>query len=374
LVDLGTALFPLGEVRRALAVLDEALEAAQSAGEVALEWRARLQRNYVFGQLEPHALSIGDDLRTAERAIRALEPLGDDRALARAWVSVAQDRFWLGKIESSLDASARAVEYARRAGDRRPEIEALRIRSMALWSGPTPAAEAARGCEELLATAPNKELAAHALRDLGGIRAMEGELEEARRLVERSLAMYEELGLTFRVAWALITHSSQVHHLAGDLAAAEHDLRRALGLLEPIGEKSGRSVVSALLAYTLYEGGRYSEAERWVEMGRRLAAVDDYAANAKLQSVRAKILARRGDVEGAKAAVDDAVRIVDATDDLDSRGDVWLDRAEVFRLVGEPKEAASSLERAIGLFERKGNVVLAARARASLEPILSARS
>jgi DNA-binding SARP family transcriptional activator/tetratricopeptide (TPR) repeat protein len=369
LVDLGAALWPLGEGRRALAVLDEALQAARSAGEPALEWRARLERNYVIGQLEPHALPIGDNLRTAERAVQVLEPLGDDRALARAWLSVAQDRFWLGKIESSLDASARAVEYAQRAGDRQEEISALRIRSMALWSGPTPTAEAARGCEELLAAAPNKELAAHALRDLGGIRAMQGEAEEARHLVERSLAIYEELGLSLRLAATLVTYGAQVYHLAGDLAAAERELRRALGLLESIGEKGVRSVAAALLAYTLYEGGRYSQAERYVEMGERLAGEDDYVSNTKLRSVRAKILARRGEIEAGKAAVDEAVRMVDATDDLDSRGDAWLDRAEVFWLIGQPKEAASSLERAIELLKRKGNVVLAGRARARLNQL-----
>jgi hypothetical protein len=56
LVDLRAALFPLGEGPRALAVLDEALEAARAVAESALEWRARLERNYVIGQLEPGSL------------------------------------------------------------------------------------------------------------------------------------------------------------------------------------------------------------------------------------------------------------------------------------------------------------------------------
>jgi class 3 adenylate cyclase/tetratricopeptide (TPR) repeat protein len=356
LVDLGAALYPLGKGRKALAVLDKALEVAQSAGEPALEWRARLTRDYVLAEQEPRARSIEDVLRTAEDAIPALERLGDDRALARAWRAVAQNRFWLGKIQSSLEASGRAVEYARRGGDRQEEAWALRTRSMALWSGPTPAAEAARGCEELLATAPNQELSACALRDLGGIRAMQGQLEEARRLVDRSLAIFEELGLTFSLAATLTAYSCQVHNLAGDLAAAEHDLRHALGLFESMGAKGTRSAAAALLAQTLYEGGRYSEAERYVEMADELAAVDDYA----------KILARRGEIERAKDAVEEAVSIVDATDDLDSRGDAWLDKAEVLRLAGQPREAAASLERAIDLFERKGHLVLVGQARASL--------
>jgi class 3 adenylate cyclase/tetratricopeptide (TPR) repeat protein len=366
LIDLAVALFPVGEGPKALAVLDEALEAARAAGEPALEWRARLERNYVVGMLEPGAISNEEDLRTAETAILALEGLGDDRALARAWRSVTQDRLWLGRIESSLEASERALVYARRAGDRQEEIWTLRTRSMALSSGPTPAAEAARGCEEILAAAENEELAAFALENLAVLRAMQGELEEARRLVNRALAIYEDLGVPFRLAVTFFSYSAAVHALAGDLAAAEHDLRRGSDLLESIGEKGARSTATALLAGTLYALGRYSEAERQVDLAEQLAGNDDWETLRQLWSVRAKILARQGELERAKSAADKAITIVEATDNLDARGHLWMDKAEVLRLSGDPGGAASCLERAIDLFERKGNVVMAGRARASL--------
>ncbi len=372
LVDLGAALFPLGEGRRALAVLDEALGAAHASGEPALEWRARLERDYVVSHLEPGVLSVEEGLRTAERAVQALERLSDHRALARAWRSVTQQRFWLGKIESSLDASERALDYARRVGDRQGEIWTLRTRIMALWTGPTPAAEAARGCEELLAAAENEEVVACALENLGGLRAMQGRLEEARHLVDSSAAIYEELGLTMRRAFSIGLHRTEVHTLSGDFVAAEHDLRNAIELFESIGDKATRSLATAWLADTLYAVGRYSEAERHVEMGEQLAVVDDYAANSKLRSVRAKILARRGEFQRAKAAVEEAVGIADATDDLDSRGALWMDKAEVLQLAGEREGAASCLDRAIELLEQKGNVVMAGRARANLAELHAA--
>jgi tetratricopeptide (TPR) repeat protein len=369
LVDLGAALFPLGEGPKAVAVLDEALEAARAAGEAALEWRARLERDYVISHLEPDLLSVEEGLRTSERAVQALERLGDHRALARAWRSVTQHRFWLGKIESSLESSERALDYARRVGDRQGEIWTLRIRIMALWTGPTPAAEAARGCEEILAAAENEEVVACALENLGGLRAMQGRSEEARRLVDSSAAIYEELGLTMRRAFSIGIHRTEVHALSGDLAAAEHDLRNAIVLFESIGDKATRALATAWLAGTLYAVGRYSEAERHVEMGEELATVDDYAANSKLRSVQARIMARSGDFEHAKAAAEEAVTIADVTDDLDSRGALWMDKAEVLQLAGDPEGAASSLERAIELLEQKGNIVLAGRARAKLREL-----
>jgi DNA-binding SARP family transcriptional activator len=366
LVDLGPALFQLGEGARALTVLEKALEAARAAGELALEWRARLERNYVTAQLEPGSITSAEELETAERAILELEGLGDDRALARAWRSVAQDRFWLGRSERALEASERALEYARRAGDRQEETWMLRQRCMALWTGPTRAAEAIQQCEELLAAASNQTLVACALENLGGLQAMQGNLKEGRRLVERSRVIYEELGLTFRVAVNRGFYGNEVYALSGDLAARERDLRISIELLESIGDKGARSTATAFLADTLYGLGRLAEAERQVNLSEQLAGVDDWASHANIWSVRAKILGRRGELERARAAADEAIGIADATDDLDSRGAFWMDKAEVLRLAGDPDGAASCLDRALDLLERKGNVVLAARARTSL--------
>jgi len=48
-------------------------------------------------------------------------------------------------------------------------------------------------------------------------------------------------------------------------------------------------------------------------------------------------------------------------------GDALLDLAEVLRAVGRPEEeAVAAAQRALSLYERKGNLVLAARARAAL--------
>ena len=51
---------------------------------------------------------------------------------------------------------------------------------MALWSGSTPAAEAALKCEEIASNAQNKEVFACALQNLAGLRAMQGRFEEGR--------------------------------------------------------------------------------------------------------------------------------------------------------------------------------------------------
>src|SRR5206468_2304300 len=55
-----------------------------------------------------------------------------------------------------------------------------------------------------------------------------------------------------------------------------------------------------------------------------------------------------------------------------SRGDARRDLAEVLRLAGRTQEAADAARSALSLYEQKGNVVMAGRARAVLDELVSA--
>jgi hypothetical protein len=82
--------------------------------------------------------------------------------------------------------------------------------------------------------------------------------------------------------------------------------------------------------------------------------------------VRARLLARRGDFEEARRLASDAVAIADRTDFLVWRGEALLDLAEVHRLAGDAYPLVRAANDALRLFEEKGHVVLADRARALL--------
>ena len=47
----------------------------------------------------------------------------------------------------------------------------------------------------------------------------------------------------------------------------------------------------------------------------------------------------------------------------------YADLGEVLSLAGKPDEAAAALEQALGRYERKGNLVMAGRARARIEEL-----
>ena len=78
---------------------------------------------------------------------------------------------------------------------------------------------------------------------------------------------------------------------------------------------------------------------------------------------RAKILARRGELEPAEALAREAVRIGEPSDLLVTRAEALCDLAEVLALGGRREDALAALADGSELFERKGNLTALARAR-----------
>ena len=81
----------------------------------------------------------------------------------------------------------------------------------------------------------------------------------------------------------------------------------------------------------------------------------------------ARIRVNEGDRAAAQELIDEAVAIVERTDFLFDRGTVQLDSAEVMDLLGRSEEASAARERALAMFEEKGDLVSAARTRSLLE-------
>jgi alkanesulfonate monooxygenase SsuD/methylene tetrahydromethanopterin reductase-like flavin-dependent oxidoreductase (luciferase family) len=74
-------------------------------------------------------------------------------------------------------------------------------------------------------------------------------------------------------------------------------------------------------------------------------------------------------VDEAEALAREAVELARSTDFLNAQGDTLVDLAEILSLAGRPAEAAAALDEAVALYERKGNVVSASRARSALAAV-----
>ena len=190
---------------------------------------------------------------------------------------------------------------------------------------------------------------------------MNGEAGDATELVERATAIYQELGRTLALAITCAPVLAAVRMLADDLPAAERTLRASVLELERLGDKNHLSTQAAELADCLYEQARYAEAREWTQLAERHAASDDIGAQFSWRSVRAKLLARDGRLADADVLALEAVDVSAATDALNQRAKVLLDRAEVLNVAGRMSEALEVSAVATSLFAAKGNAAALAR-------------
>jgi hypothetical protein len=86
-----------------------------------------------------------------------------------------------------------------------------------------------------------------------------------------------------------------------------------------------------------------------------IAQRDDFDPQARLRSVRARLLARQGDFVEAERLAREAVAIMASTDYLDNIGHAYVALADVLTAAGRFADAAEALAQAASFFERKGD-------------------
>jgi ATP/maltotriose-dependent transcriptional regulator MalT len=263
-------------------------------------------------------------------------------------------------------AARRTLEYARQAGNGPLVARAIPSLGICAQCGPMPVSEAIERLHEHLEEVRGERKPEALLEvTLAHLEAMRGNVEEARSLYRGSRAKLEELGWTFLAAQTSYD-SGPIEMLAGDLDAAEAELRRDFDAFERMGETNYISTTAALLSEVLYRQGSLAEAHRYTEVSEELASHDDVTSQFRWRAVRAKVLARGGSVEEAEAMARQAVELIAESDEINSRAQALMDLVEVLRIAGRQAEAAAAAREALELFEAKGNTVSAATARGTV--------
>ncbi len=370
-LDAAEALTEQGGFVEAEALHQAAIEEARELSDRVLEATALIQEMELRYTIDPEAVAetVVDEVEALLPELQALEA---HDGLARAWRLIMFVREMGLQWGASEAAAQLTLDHARLAGNRRMVGRAIPSLGYCALSGPTPVPEAIERCRALLEeVSGDRKPEALLEAALSHLEAMRGNVEESRALYRRSRAMLEELGWTFLAAQTSFD-SGPVEMLAGDLAAAEVELRRDYDTLERMGETNYISTTAALLAEVLYRQRDLEGAEEHTQISEELAAQDDVSSQFRWRGVRAKILASRGQAAEAEKLALEAVEIIRASDDLNSQGDAMIDLAEVLRLAGRPAEAAEAARDALALFESKGNTVSAALVRAMVQELSSA--
>jgi predicted ATPase/class 3 adenylate cyclase len=368
LVELGAALIERGRLAEAALALDEAERLAAAANDQRLTSHVLIQRQFLRS-LHGEEGGLEEAARAAAMAVPVFERFGDDLGVCRARRLEAWFFFNEARAEAAAAAWERAAVHARRAGDRHEFYESLRWIASMLWFGPTPAVEGIRRCEAMRAEVrESPESEAVILRQLACLNAIVGRFAVARELIATSNATYADLGLTLFLAGS--EHEAVVELLAGNPAAAEKSARAAYRALEEMGERAFRSTMAATLALVILEQGRDEEADALAEVSARLGATGDLLTQIRWRRVRARVLARRAEIQAAEALAREALAIAEATDFVNERADALIDLSHVLEESRRCDEAVAAASGAVHLYELKGNVVAAAATKFRLGKIV----
>jgi class 3 adenylate cyclase/tetratricopeptide (TPR) repeat protein len=370
LPDLGVALIEAGEFEQARPALARVIKIARRLGNRGAEWHAIVKQSWLDLHTNARGRGLEEIRREAEQAIAVFDQLDDDLGLARGWRLVAEVENMSGHQAARRAALEQVVEHAERAGDQLEAGLSLVALGSAMFWGPTPVREAIRRCNEVLEQADEEPIVeAGMLATLALFEAMRGRVDAAREHLAQREAAHADLGLKHDLAGEAGSVRGPLEMLAGDLTAAERELRLAFDACERMGDTSFLSTVSGTLGQVSYAQGRYEDAGNFAKISKETAAADDRVSQILWRCVEAKALARRGEFELAEALARESLALCETTDFLVLHGDALMDLGEVLRLEGRVHEASEALEAALRVFDKKEALVSASRARKLLNEL-----
>jgi|tagenome__1003787_1003787.scaffolds.fasta_scaffold20980020_4 class 3 adenylate cyclase len=174
LSSLGRSLIDVGAWDRARDVLSEAAMIAERVGDRGAAANATLGLAFIAIHTDTTA-SHAKVRVEIENALRVFEVIDDTSGRAHAHDLAAMLRMWGGESARATEEMELAAQYAREAGDRALEVQALSVVMISLVYGPVPAAIALKRVEEIGRRSDgSRRLQASSLRAQAGLQAMLG--------------------------------------------------------------------------------------------------------------------------------------------------------------------------------------------------------
>jgi DNA-binding NtrC family response regulator/tetratricopeptide (TPR) repeat protein len=274
--DLRTALLPLGEFARMIEHLREAERLAERLGD-----RRRLCQGalYAAGHLRLRMGNAAEARRASTRALELAESLDDPSLRVAATAYLGQALYDGGEYAKAAELFERNVAFVgnnRRDRFGLPQLPAVHQRTTLAWclaelgrfDEATPRGREAIAIAESV-EAPLNLIVACAGLGVAGFR--QGELDAARAVLERGLALSREHNILLWVS-RLASTLAAVHVLAGRVGEGTELVEEAIAKAEAITLVSGQSLLYATLAEARLAAGDPEGAARHARRALDLAA------------------------------------------------------------------------------------------------------
>lgn len=363
--EYGVALWLLGERERSDAALRQAATVAAAAEDASLEELAALRLSWQ--NLFTKRASPAAHLVRARESIRVFEGLGDRSNLAHALNHEALMLRDLGHAADAATAFARAADLAHEDGDVSHESLYRDTMCGALALGPMPVGEAIERCQTEIATVERQGgIPLWGWWSLGQLYAQNGDAAEGLAIFERAESACRDIDLWNQLALTSF-YRSAVYELVEDWASAERELRSTFEQFTAMSDRGMRQLVAGRLARALVATGALDEAEELAESASKAGSADDFTEQVAWRQGLALVRALRHQHAAARRTAREAVELAARSDWLNLHAETLEDLATVETSAGRLGEASSALEQAKALYERKGNIAAASRARQRLE-------
>ena len=368
LLDQATALSEVGEFDRSQAILTRAYELAGATRDdrtISLVQLARIR----LSLMNESTVKAGELRLAAEDALDGFLQVGDDLGLARAFHTLGEIDWLEGHISHAERSFGQAMIHAERLGEEGEVRDNLAWLVVAAYTGPIAVEAGLTRCAEIIErTSGDRLIEAFAKLSEGGLLAMIGEFRGAREAIHAGRGICGDFGwVTEEAAAGQVAASVEI--LAGELRAAERELRGSCETLMRIGEQGYLSTSAAMHAHVLARLDELDEAERFVELSIETGSPDDGQTQVEWRVARAEVLLRRGETTAAIMLASEAVEASDGMDMLNVRGSAYGELARALRAAARTTEAVEQAGLALAEYERKGNVVSARAIRGFLNDL-----
>ena len=285
---------------------------------------------------------------------------GDRRRGAADFLAEARDCEKTGRLLDAMKACAMAIQMADEGTEGRILAEALR-RMGALRRRRHESKEAAELCRkshEVALRIGDNQLAAEALNGLALVHFASGEWEEARRILEQA----SELGAAFDGLRGYVEQNLGIMANAeGDLETAQLHYERSLEHFKVIDDKRALGIAYNNLGMLNADRERWTEADQCYSTSLELGqSVGDVNNRGHVLLNRAEVFIARGEHENARESAEEALHIFDDMGARDLKSQAYMYLGVVYRETGRLMLAESRLKSAMDLSVESGNTLFQA--------------